>query len=328
MLILNANEVRQALPMAEVIAATKKAYASLSAGEAIVPLRTHLPVEKQEGITLFMPAYLGGDGGEALAMKAVSVFPRNPQRGIPTVHAAVLVFAVETGQPLALLEGGTLTAIRTGAASGAATDLLARPDSRTGAIFGAGVQGRTQLEAICTARSLEQVWIYDLDPERVEQFIEDMAGHGPIPQDLRTAESPGQAVSQADIICAATTASWPVFSAEDVKPGTHINGVGSFTPGMVEIPPEITKEAAIFIGSQEGVLEEAGEILAAIEQNLINPEDLVELGEVVQGNAPGRTSPDQVTFFKSVGTAVQDAAAARLALDNAQAQNLGQRVVW
>ncbi|MEA2008871.1 MAG: hypothetical protein U9O54_07100, partial [Chloroflexota bacterium] len=201
MLVLNATEVQKALPMAEVIAATKNAYASLAAGNAKVPLRTQLPVEQHEAVILFMPAYLWGEKGEALALKAVSVFPHNPRRGLPVIHAAVLVFGVETGKPLALLHGGKLTAIRTGAASGAATDLLARPDSKTAAIFGAGVQGRTQLEAICTVRVLETIWIYDLDAERVETFIVDMAGRGPIPSDLRAAQSPTQAISQADIIC-------------------------------------------------------------------------------------------------------------------------------
>jgi len=327
-LILNANEVQKALPMAEVIAATKNAYAALSAGKAKVPLRIQLPVDAQEAVAIFMPAYLWGEKGGSLALKAVSVFPRNPKRGLPVIHAAVLVFAVETGKPLALLEGGRLTAIRTGAASGAATDLLARPDSKIGAIFGTGVQGRTQLEAICTVRSLEEVWVYDLDPERVDIFIEEMAGKGPIPHDLRIADSPRQAISQADIICTATTSPKPVFADEDLKPGTHINGVGSYTPEMIEIPPETAGRVSVFVGSQEGVLAEAGEIIAAIEQDLIVPEDLIELGEVIRGNALGRTSPDQITFFKSVGVAVQDAAAARLALDNAQAQNLGQEVDW
>ena len=328
MLILNAAEVQKALPMAEVIAATKNAYAALSAGQAEIPLRIQLPVKEQEAVALFMPAYLRGDKGDALALKAVSVFPRNPQRGLPIIHAAVLVFDVETGQPLALLEGGRLTAIRTGAASGAATDLLARPDSKIGAIFGTGVQGRTQLEAICTVRSLETIWVYDLDPRRAEKFIAEMAGQGPIPRDLRVADSPAQAISQADIICSATTSLKPVFADADLRPGTHINGVGSYTPEMIEIPPETAGRASVFVGSREGVLAEAGEILAAIERGLIVPADLVELGEVIRGNAPGRTSPDQITFFKSVGAAVQDAAAARLALDNAQAQNLGQKVDW
>ncbi|RLD03585.1 MAG: ornithine cyclodeaminase family protein, partial [Chloroflexota bacterium] len=169
---------------------------------------------------------------------------------------------------------------------------------------------------------------YDLDPKRVEKFIAEMAGQGPIPRDLRAAQSSAQAVSQADIICSATTSPKPVFADADLKPGVHINGVGSYTPAMREIPPETAGRASMFVGSREGVLAEAGEILVAIERGLISPADLVELGEVVRGNAPGRTSPNQITFFKSVGVAVQDAAAARLALDNAQSQNLGQKINW
>ena len=328
MLILNAHEVQKALPMAETISATKNAYAALSAQKAKIPLRLQLPIEHQEAVILFMPAYLWGEEGEALALKAVSVFPRNPERGLPIIHAAVIVFEVETGKPLALLHGGRVTAIRTGAASGAATDLLARPNSKVGAIFGAGVQGRTQLEAICTVRPLVTIWIYDLDAARVKKFIAEMAGQGPIPRDLRAASSPKQAVSHADIICAATTSPQPIFADQDLKPGVHINGVGSYTPEMREIPLETVERASLFVGSREGVQAEAGEIIAAIDQKRITPEDLIEVGEIVRGNVPGRTSSDQTTFFKSVGVAVQDAAAARLALENARVQNLGQKVAW
>ena len=327
MLILNANEVRKALPMKECIAAMKAAYAALSAGRAEVPLRALLPVPPHEGVSLIMPAFVDADQ-EALAIKVVSVFPKNREMALPIIHAAVLVLDAKTGAPRALLEGGTLTAIRTGAASGAATDFLSRLDSSTAAIFGAGVQGRTQLEAICTARDIETVWIYDPDTLQAEQFVREAAGQGAIPDDLRVAPTPEQAIAEADIICTATTSTSPVFPDRAIKPGVHINGVGSYTLEMIEIPPQTAGRAKIFVDSRQAVLEEAGELVAAIIQHLISPDDLTELGDVVNGEAPGRQDNQQVTFFKSVGVAVQDTMAAQLALANAEKMGLGQEVAW
>jgi ornithine cyclodeaminase len=329
MLILSAADVRQALPMAETIAAMKAAYASLSAGKAQVPLRIHLPVPPHEAVSLFMPVYLQEETGEALAVKVVSLFPGNPGRGLPLIHAAVLVLDPETGQPQALLDGGMLTAIRTGAASGAATDLLARPDSRVAAIFGAGVQGRTQLEAVCTVRPIETAWVYDLNADRVSAFIAELAGKGPVPSDLRAAGHPSQAVRSADVICLATTSSRPVFADADLKPGAHINGVGAYTPEMQETPPETIRRARVVVDSRPACLSEAGDLIQPIRQGLFSEAHLqAELGEIVLGSKPGRTAPTQLTFFKSVGVAVQDAAAARLALQRARQLGLGQMVEW
>jgi ornithine cyclodeaminase/alanine dehydrogenase-like protein (mu-crystallin family) len=223
MIVLQAEDVRKALPIDETIAAMKRAFASLSDGRAQVPLRARVLIPAHDGESLFMPAFVDDAEGEALAVKVVSVFPRNTQQGLPILHAAVLALEASTGRPIALLEGGTLTAIRTGAASGAATDLLARPDSKVAAIFGAGVQARTQLEAVCAVRPIQTVWIYDPIPARVDAFITEMAGKGPIPNDLRAATSPQQAVAEADVICTATTSFTPVFADADLKPGVHIN---------------------------------------------------------------------------------------------------------
>jgi ornithine cyclodeaminase len=327
MLILSANDVRQALPMDETIDAMKRAYASFSSGMAEVPLRSRLSIPPHEGTSLFMPAYLQHENGEALAVKIVSIFPHNLNRDLPLIHAAVLVLEADTGRSLALLEGGTLTAIRTGAGSGAATDILARPESQVAAIFGAGVQSRTQLEAICTVRSIQTVWVYDTHREQIADFIHEMSGRGPIPSDVRPARDPQQAVSQADIICCATTSLTPVFSDQDLIPGVHINGVGSYTPEMQEIPPETVQRAALIVDSRQAALSEAGDIIQPIEAGRIKGEHIqAELGEIVLGVKPGRLDENQITFFKSVGNSVQDAAAAQLALHNAQMMGLGQNV--
>jgi ornithine cyclodeaminase/alanine dehydrogenase-like protein (mu-crystallin family) len=329
MLILNASDVDQALPMRQLIEAMKSAYAALSSGRAQVPLRARLQIPPHSAESLFMPAYVQDELGESLAVKIVSLFPGNPGRGLPFIHAAVLVLQPDTGLPLALLEGSRLTARRTGAASGAATDLLARPDSRVAAIFGAGVQGRTQLEAVCSVRNIQTAWIYDRDPARVDQFIVEMSGKGPIPSDLRAAADPQQATREADVICTATTSSNPVFSDEDIRPGTHINGVGAYTPEMQEIPAATVKRAGVFVDSCSACRAEAGDLIQPLRGGVIDDEHIqTELGELVLGIKDGRTDMEQITFFKSVGVAVQDAAAARLALQNAQKLGLGQQVDW
>jgi len=313
--------------MAEVIDVMKQAYAAFSAGRAEVPQRTRLPVPPHEATTLCMPAYVQDPQGDSLAVKVVSVFPHNPARSLPLIHAAVLVLEASSGKPLALLEGGSLTAIRTGAAAGAATDLLARPDSRVAAIFGAGIQGRTQLQAICATRPVRTVWIYDSQPERAQAFIAEMAGIDLIPEDLRLAQNPRQAVENADIICSATTSLTPVFEDAHLNAGVHINGVGSYTPEMQEISAQTVSRARVVVDSRSACLAEAGDLIQPLRAGLISPQHIhSEIGEIVLGLKAGRANPDQVTFFKSVGLAVQDAAAARLAMENALRMGLGQRV--
>jgi ornithine cyclodeaminase/alanine dehydrogenase-like protein (mu-crystallin family) len=327
MLILSADDIRTALPMKDAIQAMKAAYASLSDGKADVPLRSRLSIVPHEAVSLFMPAYVQTDSAEALAVKVVSLFPGNPGRGLAFIQAAVLVLEPETGRAVALLEGSTLTAIRTGAGSGAAIDLLARPDSHTLAVFGAGAQGRTQLEAACTVRKIETAWIYDEDHDRAKIFIKEMAGLSPIPRDLRSAASPMEAVSQADIICTATTSNTPVFSDSDLKPGTHISAIGSYTPEMQEVPAETIQRARIVVDSLAAVLAEAGDLIQPMQSGLITQAHVfAELGEIVLGRKPGRASPEEITYFKSVGVGVQDAMAAQIALKNARTLKLGHEV--
>jgi ornithine cyclodeaminase len=327
MLILTANEVRKALPMSEVIEAMKQAYSSLSDGKADVPIRTRLSLPSHEAITLIMPAYVQTDETEALAVKVVSLFPKNPSRGLAFIQAAVIAFEADTGRPLALLEGSSLTATRTGAGSGAAIDLLARPDSRIVAIFGAGAQGRTQLEAACSVRRIDTAWIFDPDPDKAKAFAKEMAGQGPIPLGLKPASVSKEAVAEADIICTATTSVTPVFEDKDLKPGAHISSIGSYTPEMVEVPAETVRRAKVIVDSRSACLEEAGDLIQPMRAGLFDESHIhAELGEIVLGRKPGRQSDDEITYFKSVGIAVQDAMAAQLALSNARRMNIGREV--
>lgn len=327
MLILTAEDVRKALPMSEAIQAMKEAYASLSNGMVVVPLRTRLPIPNSEALSLFMPAYIRSAESQALAVKVVSLFPTNPARGLAYIQAAVLVFDAETGRAIALLEGSSLTAIRTGAAGGAAIDLLARPDSKIAAIFGAGAQGRTQLEAACTARKIETAFIFDADIDKAKSFVKEMRGRGAIPEDVRVATNSTAAVANADIICTATTSTRPVFHDQDVQPGTHISAVGSYTPEMQEVPAETLQRARIFVDSRAASLEEAGDLIQPLRAGLFDEAHICgELGEVVSGQIPGRQNNNEITYFKSVGIAVQDAKAAQVALTNAREMNLGRKV--
>jgi len=327
MLILNAEEIRRALPMDQTIDAMKEAFASLSSGIAVVPLRTRLPISNHDAISLFMPAYMRTDSGEALAVKIVSLFPKNPSRGLAYIQAAVLVLESDTGRAIALLEGSTLTAIRTGAGSGAAIDLLARKESKVLAIFGAGPQGRTQLEAACAARNIETVYIYNSTRAKAQALAEQMAGYNSVPKNIIVANSPNEAVENADIICTATGSTSAVFEDKDVKLGTHISAIGGYTPEMQELPVETVARSRIVVDSYATVMEEAGDIVKAIQAGLIQESSIhAEVGEIVLGKKSGRQSQDEITFFKSVGNAVQDAAAAQLALKNAREMKLGTEV--
>lgn len=324
--ILSAADVRQALPMADAIASQKRAFAELSTGTAVMPLRTRLPID-DDAVTLLMPAYLPDTA--ALGVKLVSVYPQNPARGLPFVHAAVLAIDPDTGRPLALLEGGALTAIRTGAGAGAATDLLARPDATSVAIIGSGVQARTQLEAVCTVRRIERVWVFSPTRAHAEAFAAEMAGQGPVPDAVEAVDAVETAVAEADIVCAATTSSTPVFPGAALKPGAHVNGVGSYLPTMQEIDLTTIKRSLVVVDSREAVLAEAGDLIVPLEAGEIDAAHIhAEVGEIVNGRAAGRTRAEQITFFKSVGVAVQDAAAAAVALRHAERLGLGTAVAF
>ena len=207
MLILNAADVRRALPMTNAIEAMKQAFAAFSSGKALVPPRIHLPIASHSGTTLVMPSFVDGEhlADQALATKVVSLFDGNQARGLARIQAAVLVLQPDTGQPIALLEGATLTAIRTAAASGAATDLLARRDCRTLGLLGAGVQARTHCLAMCAVRPIDTVLIASRSPAKVAALIAEFKAHPEFRAKLIAADSTRQAVAEADIVCATTT---------------------------------------------------------------------------------------------------------------------------
>ena len=321
--LLSRQDVQQTITMSQAIESVKQAFISLSRGEAVLPLRTQVPVKGQEGTTLFMPAYLPLD--ESLGVKIVSVFPKNIDFNLPTIHSLVILCNTKSGEPSAVMDGTYLTALRTGAASGVATDLLSRTEARTAAIIGAGIQGRTQLEAVCCTREIQSAWVYDINHKAAEDFAEEFQTRGtPFPSEIIVAHSPTEAVSEADVICCATTSRVPVFKDDDLKPGTHINGVGSYTPHMQEIPEQTILRSKVVVDSLSAGLEEAGDLIIPLKKNLLSKSHIHgEIGQVASGQIPGRESDAEITLFKSVGIAVQDVSVAEWILRKAKDLSYG-----
>ena len=320
LLFLSASDVRRALPMREAVEVMKTAFAALSTGEAVVPLRSLLAVPKHQGRLLLMPCCL--PSADRLCLKALTVFDGNPARGLPRIQALVTLFDGETGQPLAIMDGASVTALRTGAASGAATDLLARREASTVGILGAGAQGRTQLEGVCAVRAVGQAWVFDANAKAAEAYAREMSVVTGV--SIQVATKAATAVREADILCTATTAASPLFVDADLKPGVHINGVGSYQPTMQEIPSQTVCRARVVVDQRESALEEAGDLLVPISQGLYSADRIyAELGEITGGQKPGRQSEAEITFFKSVGVAIQDLAAASRIVENAGRLGLG-----
>ncbi len=324
MLILSASEVRQAAPMPAAIDAVADAFAQLSRGRASVPLRVPIGQAQHDSHTFFMPALLAESG--ALGLKVVSVFPHNQARhGLPSIHALVVLIDAETGQPIAAMDGTYLTALRTGAGSGAATRALARPDSRVLAMFGAGAQAPAQVQAVCAVRPIERVLIVNRSRARADALITELSARG-VAAECSVAENARAALAAADVVCCATSSAAPLFDDADLRPGTHINGVGAFTPALAEVPPATVARAYVVADQRAAAWAEAGDLIQARDAGVLDPARVVELGEVLAGAAPGRTSAEQITFFKSVGNAVQDLAVGQLALAEARRLGLGAEV--
>ncbi len=326
MLVLTRSQVRDLVSMSDAIALMKEAFAELSAGRTVSPLRTVIPLQDREADALFMPAFV--PSMDALGLKSVNVFRNNPSRGLPAIHALVMLVDTETGQPAAIMDGSYLTALRTGAVSGAAADLLAREDSRTLTVIGAGAQGVTQIAAICAVRPIERVIAVDINEAALERLREGIRRDWPdlLERVEISTNAPG-AVRQADIVCTATTSRQPVFADADLKPGTHVSGVGAYTPQMQEIPAETVVRATVVVDAMDAALEEAGDLIIPLNQGLVSRDHFArELGMLVNGDVSGRTSREEITFFKSVGNAVQDVVVAKRAVERAEQRGVGLEI--
>ncbi len=325
MLVLSKEEIHQAVDWAEVVEIVGGAFAAISEGRAFVPLRTPVPLPEQEALLLLMPGQITGDVAvNGLVVKTVGLFYRNPPKNLPLIYGLVTLFDQETGRPLAIFDGAAVTAVRTGGASGIATKLLANPTAKILALFGAGAQAETQLKAICAVRTIEEVRVCSRDAQKAAAFVERMkieTGYN-----VRLMVDAAQALAGAEIVATATTSRNPVFPDAALEAGTHINGVGSYTHEMREVPGETVARARIIVDSRESCMSEAGDILIPLQEGKISENQIyAELGEIVNGTKPGRAglNPEEVTFFKSVGNAAQDVALAAYLYRRAQALGIG-----
>ncbi len=324
MLILSASDLRKALPMPEAIEAAEAAYSVYSRGESTTPLRT--PVYAERGTTLVMPGHVGADG--VTGIKVVSVYPENPGRQLPAVLGAMLLVDAEDGRPLALMDAGELTALRTGASAAAAAKHLARADSATVAIIGAGAQAVTQLLGLDALFGLEEIRVYDVNRAQIERYMEEMSPRMQGSPEWIAAESPKQAVRGADLVACSTTSEQPVFAGEHLAAGTHVAGVGSYTPAMREMDETTFLRAArVVVDSREACWAEAGDLIQPMESGRFG-RDIVdaEIGEIINQEEAGRGDPGDITVFKAVGLAVLDVIAADRAYRRAKAMKLGTEV--
>lgn len=303
---IDADTIRAAVPIADLIDAVEVAYRDVAAGRDRSPLRAHH--ELGHGSLLVMLGIRAE--GSGATVKLVTVMPDNAARGMPTIQAVVVWLDAATGSPRAVLDGATVTAMRTGAASGVATRLLARPDAATLAMIGAGAQAEWQVRAVCAARPIRRILVHARTPASREAFAERIGrATGTDAVAVPTAE---EAVVDSDVICCATTSFEPVFDAGSLRPGAHVNGIGAFRLGMVELPPSLFARAAVVaVDARSAAHEEAGDVMAAVDQGLLDEGSLVEIGSLPSDYASSR-DPDAITVFKSVGLAIQDVAAAEL----------------
>jgi ornithine cyclodeaminase len=312
---IDAAAIRAAVPIEALLDVIEAAFRDVAAGRDRSPLRTHVAVAG--GDLLLMPGIREGSSGHTV--KLVTVMPGNAGRGLQTVQAVVAWLDAATGTPIALLDGAVITAMRTGAASGVATRLLARRSAETLAVIGAGGQAEWQLRAVAAARPIRRVLVHARTPASRETFAARMAAETGL--EIVPVGDARSAVSEADIVCCATTSSEPVFDAAWLRPGTHVNGIGAFRLGMMELPSELFARASVVaVDSRQAALAEAGDVVAAIAAGVLAEDDLVEIGAVSREASASRDD-DALTAFKSVGLAIQDVAAAELVVGRA----LGQR---
>jgi ornithine cyclodeaminase/alanine dehydrogenase-like protein (mu-crystallin family) len=308
-LFLDADAIRAAVPIEDLLDAVEGAYRDVAEGRDRSPVRSHVALEA--GDLLLMPGVRAGGAGATV--KLVTIMPANAARGLSTVQALVVWLDAATGAPLAMLDGGAVTAMRTGAATGVATRLLARPDSDTLAVIGAGGQAEWQVRAVLAARPIRRVLVYARSAETREAFSTRMAATTRV--DVTAVASAEAAVSAADIVCCATTSTAPVFDAAWLRPGAHVNGIGAYRLDMVEMPPALFGRASVVtVDARAAAMAEAGDVVAAIGLGLLAEADLVEIGTIGRDWVATR-DPEAITVFKSVGLAIQDVAAAELIIE-------------
>ncbi|HKQ08593.1 MAG TPA: ornithine cyclodeaminase family protein [Blastocatellia bacterium] len=325
-LILSQMEVERLLPMAECLALMRDALRSLAAGELTQPLRMVISPPGAKGLLGLMPAHQAGERA-AYGVKVIGVFPDNPARGLDAHQGSVLLLSGETGQLLALMNASAVTAIRTAAVSGVATELLAREDAGDLAIIGSGVQAHTHLEAMACARPIRRVRVASRRLEHARRFVESVTPRYAFP--IEAVESVEAAVRGADLIVTATSSREPVIQREWIAPGAHLNVVGASIAAAREVDSATMAAASLFVDRRESTLNESGDYLIALREGAIGTDHIrAELGELLLAGKPGRTSAEEITLFKSLGLAVEDLASAEYLYQKAKARQAGTWVEY
>jgi alanine dehydrogenase len=318
-LLLNRAEVEKILDVSSVIEAVERGFADFSAGRIVMPVRTAVRVQDPPGIMLVMPCAM--TESKALGTKIVSVFPQNPTRGLPTIPALYVLLEYETGMPVAVMDAGLITGLRTAAASAVATKYLAREDAKTLGIFGTGVQGLYHALAIPAVRNVERILVIGSSAEKSRAFADSLRSK--VSSEV-VAGGSIEEVAAADIVVTGTTQTTPLFAGGLLRPGAHVNNVGSHSMTAREMDTEAVVRSKVVVDSYDAAWAESGDIMIPVEEGAITREHVVaELGEVVLGKKPGRAGADDVTLFKSNGLAFQDAVTAALALERANAAGVG-----
>ncbi|MDF2880824.1 MAG: ornithine cyclodeaminase family protein [Clostridiaceae bacterium] len=307
MLLLSKDNMINVFNMKNAIDSDKTAFKLFSQHKSVVPLRTNIDIPKFSGQSLYMPAYV--EDIDSIGVKIVSVFPKNIDMGIPSVPAKMILLDGKTGEVCCIMDGTYLTQLRTGAGSGAATDVLAVKNAEKGALIGTGGQAESQLEAMLTVRNLKSVKVFDINLERAQEFCTRMSKKlAEFGTEISAAKTTQEAIENADIITTVTTSRRPVIDGKYVKKGAHINAVGSYTPVMQEIDEYTIKNAdKVFVDSKDAVLSESGDLIIPINKGIIDNNRVDgEIGEVLSGKIEGRKNDNEITIYKTVGIAVMD----------------------
>jgi len=321
-LIINHSQVRELLSISDCMEVVGRALADLARGQGVQPLRDGFLRPDRQGVLAWMPGSLAT--GQPFGVKVLSVVDDPGELGVDSHQGAVLIFDPAGGAPLALCEAGAITAIRTAAVSALATDRLARQDASILAVLGSGTQARSHVDAMLEVRPISQIRVWSRDAEKVGSFVEEQADRHGVP--IEPALDAGAAIDGADIVCTTTSAREPILFAEMLEPGQHINAVGASIPSWREIHPGVLPMVSLFTDRRESLDNEAGEYISAIQEGIFERGLVVpELGEVLNGDHPGRTSETEITLFRSLGLAVEDIASATLVYRRALERGLGTK---
>lgn len=323
MLVLSEKEVRRLIDIEELIDALERAHVQFSTGKAVMPVRQVVPLPEIKGRITSMPAYLGED--HALGMKVVTFFQGNANTNLPAILATIQLYSAATGKLAAIMDGTYITAIRTACASAVATKVLANSKTPVLGVLGAGVQADSHIRALCKVRGIKSIKVYSPSGKSGRKLKEELEPE--IKIRIEPVKSAEEVVRDADLLVTATTAKEPILNFAWIKPGAHINAVGSHRPDLREIDAATMKRAKVFVDSRAAIMAECGDVLLAIKEGAITESHAsAEIGEVLAGKKSGRTKPEEITLYKSVGIAIQDVAAAQLVYRKALEEKAGVRV--